>query len=614
MKKNKDFKNLTEAEIIARLDSDNYEGGNIGLLENPTLEERTKYKLCKSILTYQLKNKLPLEQVAEKLAISEEELYDICRGKINDFSIARLIFYLEKLTPNYDLLHGRALTGAERVRVMRAKTILATAPITSIKYKKALDQLKELYSEGVNPNKTKTELKDRYGQRSMNYPLQSQLKIFEKTLLAKQKVANQAYFQQLIKTELSKLLKTLPKGVDKEEVLKYVQDITSSSNFQKEVKEVAIETVYEFFGKTNFKNDNQNLKQSLTDGEAKTITSQLVEEKLGGKEKFQEGVYRAKSQIVQAVVKELKAKGVILKELRNIIGQEKFYSDEPADSIPKGREGYYKKDKEIALLQAEANAKIKAIESDVKTAEGVYKDALLKGEEIVGGDFTKLEENQINKAPTPEKIQAVLKDIPITIDVKALYQLNPNGLINNDKVIENYTTKVLVMGKEYQQTTTHLETLKHSAEEVDKVHEFIVKRIETETNLNKFPADSETQTTYQEKKVPDTRSWEEVGKIRDNKIKTAPTGLPNTGQDQRKAFDNGITNIEVLKVNKQDIDQEIAKVDNLVKQINSYQYLRDLDANQATIVQQFQALKTNLLPPTKPQEITTALTKQRENL
>src|SRR6185369_10137001 len=92
----------------------------------------------------------------------------------------------------------------------------------------------------------------------MNYPislptLKSQLDIFEKTLLVKQKVANQAYFQQLIKTELSKLLKTLPKGVDKEEVLKYVKDITSSSNFQKEVKEVAIETVYEFFGKTNFK-------------------------------------------------------------------------------------------------------------------------------------------------------------------------------------------------------------------------------------------------------------------------------------------------------------------------------------------------------------------------
>ena len=104
MKKNKDFKNLSEVEIIARLDHENYEGGNIGLPENPTLEEKTKYKLCKTILTYQLENKLSLEQGAKKLAISEAELYDICRGKISDFSISRLIFYLEKLTPDYELL------------------------------------------------------------------------------------------------------------------------------------------------------------------------------------------------------------------------------------------------------------------------------------------------------------------------------------------------------------------------------------------------------------------------------------------------------------------------------------------------------------------------------
>jgi predicted XRE-type DNA-binding protein len=103
-KKNKDFNKLTEEEIINRLDSDNYEGGNIGLPEHPTLEEKTKYKICKSILSYQLKNELSSVQIADKLAISEEELYDICRGKISDFSLARLMFFLEKLTPSYELL------------------------------------------------------------------------------------------------------------------------------------------------------------------------------------------------------------------------------------------------------------------------------------------------------------------------------------------------------------------------------------------------------------------------------------------------------------------------------------------------------------------------------
>ncbi|CAG8712603.1 4106_t:CDS:2, partial [Racocetra persica] len=180
----------------------------------------------------------------------------------------------------------------------------------------------------------------------------------------------------------------------------------------------------------------------------------------------------------------------------------------------------------------------------------------------------------------------------------------PNGLINNDKVIANYTTKVLVMGQEYEQSTTHIETLKHLAEEVDKVHEFIVKRIETETNLDKFPSEEEIKSSYQEKKVPDTHQriaydngWATPSEIKDSKI----------------AYQN-IENIEVLKIKKQDIDQEIAKVDNLVKQINSYKYLRDLDANQSQIDKQFAELKTDFLPPNKSQEIKQAEEKQRQNL
>jgi predicted XRE-type DNA-binding protein len=116
MKKNQDFKDLTEAEIVERLASDNYEGGNIGLPENPTLEEKTKYRLCKAILTYQQDNKLSLKTVAKKLAISEEELHDICRGKINDFSVPRLLFYLEKLTPDCELSLVKTPRATEQVR------------------------------------------------------------------------------------------------------------------------------------------------------------------------------------------------------------------------------------------------------------------------------------------------------------------------------------------------------------------------------------------------------------------------------------------------------------------------------------------------------------------
>lgn len=59
--------------------------------------------------------------------------------------------------------HGRALSIAERVRALRAKKILATANLTSPQYKRAFTQLEEVYSK--NPNRGKTELKNRFGQR-----------------------------------------------------------------------------------------------------------------------------------------------------------------------------------------------------------------------------------------------------------------------------------------------------------------------------------------------------------------------------------------------------------------------------------------------------------------
>src|SRR5687768_16728541 len=61
--------------------------------------------------------------------------------------------------------HGRPLTGAERIKALRAKQALSKYPFSSPKYKKALVQLEELYSEGVNPNQEKTELKNQSGNR-----------------------------------------------------------------------------------------------------------------------------------------------------------------------------------------------------------------------------------------------------------------------------------------------------------------------------------------------------------------------------------------------------------------------------------------------------------------
>ncbi|CAG8548570.1 1178_t:CDS:2 [Paraglomus brasilianum] len=350
----------------------------------------------------------------------------------------------------------------------------------------------------------------------MNYPinlqtLKSQLDFFEKTLTNKQKVANQAYFQQLIKVELNKLLKSLPKGVDKSEILPFLEEnLKGEKN-----KVIIIATVKE-----------------LLDGEAKTITSNLIEQKFGGPEKFQDGVYNAKSEVKSTVLLELKPGGVLLEELHDIFGPDKFYPNEGGENVPKGREGKH-------LIPADKETLWRdKFGSNVEGAEELYEDAKTKGQS-------------------------------------------------------------------YEKTTKNINPLKHLAEEVDQAHDFIVKDIDLQTDLNKFPTNETIEGAYNEKKVPDTINHEEVQKLRDNRI--------NEIKDSKTNY-QGISGIEVLKVNKKDIDTEIAKVDSLVKQINSYQFLRDLDANKKVIDEQFKNLKLDLLPLNKANEITKAESRQREVL
>jgi len=102
MKKN-NVNFLDDEDIIAELSSSSYLRGNIGLSPNASLENRTKYRLCKSILAYQQDNKLTLAKVVKKLTISEKKFYEIARGNIARFSLEELLFYFEQLAPDCEL-------------------------------------------------------------------------------------------------------------------------------------------------------------------------------------------------------------------------------------------------------------------------------------------------------------------------------------------------------------------------------------------------------------------------------------------------------------------------------------------------------------------------------
>jgi len=70
---------------------------NYSLPKNSTPLQVAKYKLCKQILGYKLKNNLTREQVAEKMEISKAEAEDILFCHIEEFTLDRLITYASKL-------------------------------------------------------------------------------------------------------------------------------------------------------------------------------------------------------------------------------------------------------------------------------------------------------------------------------------------------------------------------------------------------------------------------------------------------------------------------------------------------------------------------------------
>ena|ERR1043166_3951450 len=70
---------------------------NYSLPKNPSPLQVVKYKLCKQILGYKLKNDLTREQIAERMGISKAETEDILFCHIEEFTLDRLIVYASQL-------------------------------------------------------------------------------------------------------------------------------------------------------------------------------------------------------------------------------------------------------------------------------------------------------------------------------------------------------------------------------------------------------------------------------------------------------------------------------------------------------------------------------------
>jgi predicted XRE-type DNA-binding protein len=65
--------------------------------------DKTKYNLCKAILTYKQNNDLTAEELSEKINLSFPETKEILLCHIHKFTLDRLITYLSELFPQLEL-------------------------------------------------------------------------------------------------------------------------------------------------------------------------------------------------------------------------------------------------------------------------------------------------------------------------------------------------------------------------------------------------------------------------------------------------------------------------------------------------------------------------------
>ncbi len=85
--------------VREKLSDLNYTGGNLALPASASEVDRAKYELCQIIAKYQRENQLLQKDIAAKLGVDDSRVSDILRGKIEGFTLDRLVSYAEKLHP-----------------------------------------------------------------------------------------------------------------------------------------------------------------------------------------------------------------------------------------------------------------------------------------------------------------------------------------------------------------------------------------------------------------------------------------------------------------------------------------------------------------------------------
>ena len=83
--------------IRREMTNPNFPYKNINLMPDATPLEKNKYDICQKILAYKQDNKLTTERVAKSIQLTIPETEDIFFGRINKFTLDRLMDYATRL-------------------------------------------------------------------------------------------------------------------------------------------------------------------------------------------------------------------------------------------------------------------------------------------------------------------------------------------------------------------------------------------------------------------------------------------------------------------------------------------------------------------------------------
>lgn len=88
--------------VVNRIDNDDRRT-NFGLNHESNSIDKIKYKICKSILSYKLKNKLTIEEISDIINVNNDIVEKILYSHIDEFDVNQLLKYASELKVNFEL-------------------------------------------------------------------------------------------------------------------------------------------------------------------------------------------------------------------------------------------------------------------------------------------------------------------------------------------------------------------------------------------------------------------------------------------------------------------------------------------------------------------------------